>query len=255
MANNNLNMNPSTAVTVGVFLGIITIVHLFYAGVVRPSADAVIASQGAAALGSLWVILKDYEQEICISLGLFCCFLMLFKTYRLKNEEPLYTLNFLSQYENNDNIDMDKVLKDLESSVYRESGAMSTWINCIRRYKNTGNVQHASDAITASVESLAAQLEAGNNIIRYIIWAIPSIGFVGTVRGIGSALAKAEEAVAGNISGMVDMLGVAFNSTLVSLLISLLLMLLLHMLNNRQDMMIINTQKTCEDHLLTHLHK
>jgi biopolymer transport protein ExbB/TolQ len=248
-------MNPSAAVTVGVFFGIITLIHLFYAGVVRPSAGSIIESQGAAALSSIWVIIKDYEQQLCFSLGLFCCFMMMFKTYRLKNEEPLYTHNFLSEYSNDEVIDMDKVLKDLESSSYRESGAMSTWINCIRRFKNTGNVQHASDAITASVESLAAQLEAGNNIIRYIIWAIPSIGFVGTVRGIGSALAKAEEAVSGNISGMVDMLGVAFNSTLVSLLISLVLMLLLHMLNNRQDMMIINTQKTCEDHLLTHLHK
>jgi biopolymer transport protein ExbB/TolQ len=132
---------------------------------------------------------------------------------------------------------------------------MSTWINCLRRYKNTQNVQHASNAITDNVEILAAQLESGNSMIRYFIWAIPSIGFIGTVRGIGSALAKAEEAVAGDISGMVDKLGVAFNSTLVSLVISIILMYLLHVLNNRQDEMVINTQKNCEKHLLTQLHK
>ncbi|MDX1668970.1 MAG: MotA/TolQ/ExbB proton channel family protein, partial [Limnobacter sp.] len=81
-----------------------------------------------------------------------------------------------------------------------------------------------------------------------------SIGFVGTVRGIGAALGKAEQAVSGDISGMVDKLGLAFNSTLVSLLISLVLMLLLHILNNRQDQLVITTQQTCENHLLTHLH-
>lgn len=171
------------------------------------------------------------------------------------HEEPVYTWNHLQGIEQDDEQDIDKILGKLQQSQFKESVGCQTWINCILRYKNTSNVQHASDAITATVDSLAAQLEAGNSMIRYFIWAIPSIGFVGTVRGIGSALAKAEEAVAGDISGMVDKLGVAFNSTLVSLIISLLLMLLLHLLNNKQDLMVIKTQKSCEDHLLTHLHK
>jgi biopolymer transport protein ExbB/TolQ len=249
------NMNPSWLLSTGVFLGIVTFVHLFYEGIIRPTAEALIVAQGADATTSVWVILKDFEQQACLSIGLFCCFLMLYKSFRLKNQEPLYTMNFLGNYEADEPIDVDRVLHDLERSSYRDSGAMSTWINCIRRFKNTRNVQHASDAITSSVESLATQLESGNSMIRYFIWAIPSIGFVGTVRGIGSALAKAEQAVSGDISGMVDKLGVAFNSTLVSLLISLILMFLLHILNNRQDQMVIKTQKTCEDHLLSHLHK
>ncbi|MFC4701124.1 MotA/TolQ/ExbB proton channel family protein [Glaciecola siphonariae] len=153
-----------------------------------------------------------------------------------------------------DVLNVSLALKELEASKYAENSSMATWINCLRRFKNTQNVQHASQAISESIETLAAQLESGNSLIRYFIWAIPSIGFIGTVRGIGSALAKAEEAVAGDISGMVDKLGVAFNSTLVSLLISIVLMYLLHMLNNRQDEMVINTRKNCEKHLLTRLH-
>ena len=115
-------------------------------------------------------------------------------------------------------------------------------------------MQHAADAIHASVENIAAQLESGNNVIRYIIWAIPSIGFVGTVRGIGAALAQADAALDGDIAGMTASLGVAFNSTLVALFISLILMLLMHLLNGRQDTMVIRTQESCEHHLLSHLH-
>lgn len=250
-----INMNPSTLVSGGLFLAIITIVHLFYEGIVRPAADAVIAVQGAAATGNTWVILKDFEQQACISIGLYCCFLMLYKTFKLLHEEKIYTYNFLEEFEKKGDVNIEEVLVELESSSFRNTGAMSTWITCIKRFINTQNVQHASDAITTSIDALATQLESGNSMIRYVIWAIPSIGFVGTVRGIGSALAKAEEAVSGNISGMVDMLGVAFNSTLVSLVISIVLMFLLHLLNNRQDQMVIKTQKTCEQHLLTHLHK
>lgn len=106
----------------------------------------------------------------------------------------------------------------------------------------------------ASIEALAIRLEAENAFIRYMIWAIPSIGFIGTVRGIGQALAEADAALAGDISGMTDSLGVAFNSTLVALFISIFLMLLLHMLQRMQDGLVVQIQEHCEKHLLKHMH-
>ncbi len=253
---NDANMNPSPIVSLIVFIGIVAIIHLFYQGVVRPGAAAAILAEGSGATTNLWVIFKDFEQQACVSIGLFCAFLIIYKYQRIVfREEPLFTMDYLSDYDKSERLNVGAALGSLESSTYSENSSMQTWINCLQRFKNTQNVQHAADAISDSVDTLAAQLESGNSMIRYFIWAIPSIGFIGTVRGIGSALAKAEEAVAGDISGMVDKLGVAFNSTLVSLMISILLMYILYVLNNRQDEMVINTRKNCEKHLLTHLHQ
>ncbi|MGQ8364515.1 MotA/TolQ/ExbB proton channel family protein [Glaciecola sp. 1036] len=250
----NANMNPSPLISLGVFLAIVVIVHLFYQGIVRPNAEAAIFAQGSGATTNLWVIFKDFEQQACVTIGLFCAFLIGYKYQRIVfREEPLFTMDYLQSYDKNDTLDVSKAINELEASAYSQNSSMQTWINCLRRFKNTHNVQHAADAISDSVDSLAAQLESGNSMIRYFIWAIPSIGFIGTVRGIGSALAKAEEAVSGDITGMVDKLGVAFNSTLVSLLISILLMFVLYVLNNRQDEMVINTKRNCEKHLLSHL--
>ncbi|MCY7296906.1 MotA/TolQ/ExbB proton channel family protein [Alteromonas sp. a30] len=249
------SMNPDWKVQLGGFLAIVAVVHFFYQGIILPSADAAIAAFGAGATTNGWVILKDFEQQICITLGLYCLGLMLFKYLRLFNQEPLYTYDYLEDHDKNESLDVDAALTRLESSEFSETSSMATWIDCLRRFRNTGNVQHAADAIRDSMESLGEQLESGNSMIRYFIWAIPSVGFVGTVRGIGSALAKAEEAVSGDISGMVDKLGVAFNSTLVSLVISIILMFALHNLNNRQEQMVIKTRKNCEKRLLTHLHK
>jgi biopolymer transport protein ExbB/TolQ len=250
------SMNPSSVLSMGVFLGVVAVIHLIYEGLIRPFAEAAVAVSGSAATSNIWVIFKDFEQQASVSIGLFCAFLIIYKYQRIVfHEEPLFTMDYLSGYDKNEPLNVSEALKELETSEYAENSSMSTWIDCLRRYKNTQNVQHASAAITDSVDTLAAQLESGNSMIRYFIWAIPSIGFIGTVRGIGSALAKAEEAVAGDISGMVDKLGVAFNSTLVALVISIILMYLLHVLNNRQDQMVINTQKNCEKHLLTQLHK
>ncbi|WP_105258321.1 MotA/TolQ/ExbB proton channel family protein [Pseudoalteromonas sp. T1lg88] len=256
MVTDNTRMNLPPLVSIGIFIVTVVVVHLLYQGVIRPAAEAAIAAHGSGATTNLWVILKDAEQQACMTLGLFCLILMGYKYYRIvTKEEPVFTFDYLRSFPKEEELNVDEALAFLEEGESAKNSSVATWINCLRRYKNTQNVQHAADAIRDSVESLAAQLEAGNATIRYFIWAIPSIGFVGTVRGIGSALAKAEEAVAGDIAGMVDKLGVAFNSTLVSLLLSILLMYVLFHLNNRQDEMVLKTKNNCETHLLTHLHK
>lgn len=254
--NPNPSMNPQIWVSVLVLLASFTVVHLVYVGVIHPNATAAMVAYGSEAQKNIWVILKDPEQQICISLMFYCLFLMGYKLVKLIDEEAIYTQDFLAAHDKSAALDLQAALTELESSSYRENPAMATWINCIRRFKNTGNVQHAADAIESSVDSLAASLESGNSMIKYITWAVPSIGFIGTVRGIGSALSSADKAISGgDITGMVEYLGVAFNSTLVGIFVSLILMFLLHLLNGRQDEMVLKTKDSCERHLLAHLHE
>ncbi|MFU8784841.1 MotA/TolQ/ExbB proton channel family protein [Aliidiomarina sp.] len=253
--NKSATMNPGVLVSSLAVLIAFTLVQLLYAGVIRPAASQVVAQEGTLSVGSIWVVLSGFEQQVCISLMLVTIFLMGYKIWRLVDEETIYNRDFLQSHDKNEPLNVNAALTELESSKYRDNPALATWIMCIRRFKHTGNVQHAADAIAASVDNVASQLETGNNMIRYMIWAIPSIGFVGTVRGIGQALAQADEALAGDISGMTASLGLAFNSTLVALLISLVLMYLMHLLNSRQDTMVLNIQSSCEKSLLAHLHR
>jgi biopolymer transport protein ExbB/TolQ len=90
-------------------------------------------------------------------------------------------------------------------------------------------------------------------MIRYIVWAIPSIGFIGTVRGIGQALALAYQAMEGDITGVTQSLGVAFNSTFVALLLSLVLMFLVHQLQLLQERLVLETRDYCGTHLIRHM--
>ena len=59
--------------------------------------------------------------------------------------------------------------------------------------------------------------------------------------------------MAGDIAGMTDALGVAFNSTLVALIISIGLMFLLHQLQRLQDGLLVDTQEYCEKFLLNRI--
>lgn len=229
--------------------------QVIWGAVIVPNAEYALQTQGSSALKDPFVILKDGEQQICIALTLFCIALMIGKTWRMYGEKPLSTYDFLESFPKNQALDVEKALSALEASAFSERKITKTWIDTLTRFKVTGNVQNAAEAIDSSIESLDNNLESENSMIRYVIWAIPSIGFIGTVRGIGTALAQAEEALSGDIAGMTASLGVAFNSTLVALFCSMILMMMMHFMGRQQDLMVIRTEESCKRYLLAHLHK
>jgi biopolymer transport protein ExbB/TolQ len=114
-------------------------------------------------------------------------------------------------------------------------------------------VQDVSEAGHAVCAAEAERLDSELSMIRYIAWAIPAIGFIGTVRGIGDALSQAHKAVTGDISGVTEGLGVAFNSTLVALLLSLVLMFLLHQLQLAQERLVLDAETYLDNKLLRNL--
>jgi biopolymer transport protein ExbB/TolQ len=97
------------------------------------------------------------------------------------------------------------------------------------------------------------RLDSELSMVRYIAWAIPSIGFIGTVRGIGDALGQAYKAVEGDISGVTVSLGVAFNSTFVALVLSIIIMFCLHQLQLAQERLVLNYQRYADSRLLRFL--
>ena len=123
----------------------------------------------------------------------------------------------------------------------------------LHRFSSTKNIQDVSTAANTVCDSESERLDSELSIIRYITWAIPSIGFLGTVRGIGDALGQAHKAVEGNIAGVTESLGVAFNSTLIALCISIILMFIVHQLQLMQERFILDTQNYCNDNLIRHL--
>jgi biopolymer transport protein ExbB/TolQ len=236
----------------------IIVVHLVYIGYVRPEADLLLETArqaGQSAPRDLVIVLKDYEQEICFILMLWGSFLILSKCRTIIRNNYLFTVDLIEETAKDDFVPENVLEKlDTELSADRSSAPLiQTLRTALWRYAGTGNVQNLSDAIESSVEALGVRQEAENSMIRYLIWAIPSIGFIGTVRGIGDALSLADKALAGDIGGMTNSLGVAFNSTLVALLISIFLMFLFHQLQRLQDGLIVDIQGYCNQYLLARI--
>lgn len=239
----------------------IIVVHLVYIGFVRPEADALLEAArqaGLAAPRNLVVVLKDYEQEICFILMFWGSFLILTKCRTILRNNYLFTVDLVEQDGEQDGEQLvpEEVIKKLDNELSEDrksSPLIQTLRGALWRYAGTGSVQNLSDAVESSIDALAMRQEAENSMIRYLIWAIPSIGFIGTVRGIGQALSLADQALAGDIAGMTNSLGVAFNSTLVALLISIFLMFIFHQLQRLQDGLLVDIQAYCDQYLLARI--
>lgn len=234
------------------------LVHLVYIGYVRPEADLLLEAArlaGQSAPRDLAIVLKDYEQEICFILMLWGGYLILSKCRAIIKNDYLFTVDLI-EAGSDENFSPEAAIERLDTELTQDRGS-SPLIQTIRtalwRYAGTRNVQNLSDAVESSVEAIAVRQDAENSMIRYLIWAIPSIGFIGTVRGIGNALSLADRALAGDIAGMTNSLGVAFNSTLVALLISILLMFLFHQLQRLQDGQLVDIQDYCDKYLLARI--
>ena len=236
----------------------VILVHLAYIGYVRPEAELILEAARQASQSAprdLIIVIKDYEQEICIILMIWGSFLILSKCRKILRSKYLYTVDILEELKEG-NFDAEQVIKRLDTELSTDHSStplIQTLRTTLWRYAGTKNVQNLSDAIESCVEALAIRQDAENSMIRYLIWAVPSIGFIGTVRGIGEALSLADKALAGDIAGMTNSLGVAFNSTFVALLISIFLMFIFHQLQRLQDGQIVDIQSYCDQYLLARI--
>ena len=241
------------------------IVHVPYTLVVRPRARAVLESQARQMREnpefvqerSWWVIIKDPEQEWEFILCLWALSIMGSKWRTSTRERGLLESDLVPMAPGA------RILPEDAREYARQVQALPAperrlllpraALAALNRFRATRSIQDASTTAREVCAAESDRLDSELAMIRYIAWAIPSIGFIGTVRGIGDALTQAHRAVQGDISGVTEALGVAFNSTFVALLLSLALMFVLHQLQLKQERQVLDTESYVDEHLLVNL--
>jgi biopolymer transport protein ExbB/TolQ len=233
---------------------IVTIgVHAVYVAVVRPKATAVLNEQRAAmkkdpdfvAERSMYVVLKDWEQESEIILALWA---FAISDQSRSRRDAACRPDCCTFRRAEDSSGGHAGARRSSAATRRPSscragGPGAPGATCtIRR----SDARHACARGSRSLDSELSML-------RYIAWAIPAIGFIGTVRGIGDALGQAHRAVTGDVSGVTEGLGTAFNSTLVALLLSIVLMFLLHQLQLAQERLVLDSETYLDRNLIRHM--
>lgn len=243
----------------------VIMVHALYVVWIRPRADLVLADQVARMQAdktyvqerSFYVIVRDFEQEACFVLLLWAMAIMAYKGVSTLREHRLLHLE-LVPLDTGSRIlpeDARQYSRQIESLPAAERRLLlpRSLLQAVHRFAATRNIQDVSSTARAMCAAESERLDSELSMVRYIAWAIPSIGFIGTVRGIGDALGQAHQAVEGEIAGVTQSLGVAFNSTFIALLISIVLMFLLHQLELQQERLVLETETYLDQHLIRHL--
>ena len=243
----------------------IIVVHAVYVGVIRPSANAQLernaalqaAGEEVTSARSLTIVIRDFEQEACFILLIWARAIMGYKGRRMMREQDVLNRRLLDIPEGTSVLPEDARVysRSLEALPEQEQDYLlpRTLLSALQRFATTGSIQAVSDTIKESCEVESDRLDSEMSMVRYIAWAIPSIGFIGTVRGIGDALGQAYKAVEGDISGVTVSLGVAFNSTFVALVLSIIIMFCLHQLQLSQERLVLDCQRYSDKRLLRFL--
>lgn len=253
---------------IGFIIAIVTI-ELWYHYSITPAGEEfmarrkIIAARGASGDSAemqhrpLAAIIKDLEPKWEV---IFCFWGMIILGYKLVHvtrERRLFKHDFVRVQPGERIIPEDALdrYKELRTAIEREPRWRERLLpECIlaalHRFHATASVQDAATAVRERAELAGDELDSSLGLVRYIAWAIPAIGFIGTVRGIGDALNFAEQAIHGDISSVTTGLGLAFNATFVGLSLCIVLMFWLHLVQGRQEAFIIETQTFCRDKLI-----
>jgi hypothetical protein len=116
--------------------------------------------------------------------------------------------------------------------------------------KSRGSTDGLDDHLRAQSDADANAADGSYALIRYITWAIPILGFLGTVLGITDAIANVTpEQLATSISGVTAGLAIAFDTTAIALGYSMALMFFTFLLDRREQAVLAGIDEVVEREL------
>jgi biopolymer transport protein ExbB/TolQ len=89
--------------------------------------------------------------------------------------------------------------------------------------------------MSSQLELIEHRVDMRYGLVRYIAWLVPTLGFIGTVLGLGNSLAAAGKSAQPNLAEVATSLSVGFNCTMVALVESAILVYVLHIVNEHEE--------------------
>jgi hypothetical protein len=151
------------------------------------------------------------------------------------------------------------LLRKLEQVVRGSPYILANMIRlALNKYASSRSGPDVTETVRTQAEVDQARLVTSMATVHYLAWAIPALGFLGTVRGLAGSLSMAAHTDAETQKFLEDAtrhLNVAFDCTLIALLLSLFLMFLVHRVQRDEEALVIDCQQYCLEHLVNRLYQ
>ena len=136
-----------------------------------------------------------------------------------------------------ENRDLGPVRRRVAREFDRESGFLPSLINLsILQFQASRSVDQTAAVMNSSLELIAHRVDLRYGIVRFVAWLVPTLGFIGTVYGLGASLAQAgSSAGAPDLKVVAATLAVGFDCTMVALSQSAILVFLLQLVQEKEE--------------------
>ena len=128
--------------------------------------------------------------------------------------------------------------------------------------KNMGRISDLDDVLRSQADNDEDVMESSYTLLRGLIWAIPVLGFIGTVQGLsqaigefGGVISNSGEmgAVKSALQGVTGGLAVAFETTFVALVAALAIQLILTFVKRTEEQLLDDCREYCQRQMVSRL--
>lgn len=145
-----------------------------------------------------------------------------------------------------------KLLADLEK---KPRGLRDTFLGrrvaaVLDFLRSRGSAKDLDDHMRSLVDTDALALDASYSLVRLITWAVPILGFLGTVLGITKAISGVTpDQLEHSISGVTDGLAEAFDTTALALGLTMVVMFISYLIERFEQSTLEEVDQQVEQHL------
>lgn len=134
--------------------------------------------------------------------------------------------------------------------------------NALSNLKNLGRVSDVDEILRSYAGDDESSMETSYSLIHGLVWAIPVLGFIGTVQGLsvavggfGNVLSSSDDFshVKDALKGVTGGLSVAFETTMQGLVAALIIQLLLIALKKHEEEFLDACNEYCSKHIVGRL--
>lgn len=153
-----------------------------------------------------------------------------------------------------------RIMKSVDDS--RNFVLFNRIFTVLSNLRNLGRVADVDDMLRSQADLDESTMETSYALLRGFIWAIPVLGFIGTVMGLSVAIGGFGEvlsqtadpaALAESLKGVTGGLSTAFETTLVALLFALTLQLLMTFLHKSEEEFLDDCSEYCQRNIVSKL--
>lgn len=160
---------------------------------------------------------------------------------------------------------VDAVLQQIQEVVDdpKQFILMNRAVIALSNLRNLGRVTDVDEILRSQAETDEAVSETSYILLTGFVWAIPILGFIGTVLGLsvaisnfGSAISAASGSPDALLPALQDVtggLGIAFDTTLVALVFALIIQLLVTFLKKSEQEFLDSCSEYCTRHIVNRL--